>query len=165
MTIGELATELGAMLVAEGLTIATAESCTAGGIGSAIASIDGASRYFRGGVIAYATELKTTVLDVPAEVVERHGVVSRQTAEAMNEGVRRLTHSDVAVSITGYAGSSGGDQFAPNGTIWICAGMTGGATLTECFHVGGARSENLQSAILHALALAVRLLKNAAAAH
>lgn len=149
---------LGETLLSHNLTIATAESCTAGGIGAAIASIDGASRYYVGGVITYATELKTRILGVPPEVIDEFGVVSKQTAVAMNGGVRTLTGADVAVSITGYAGSNGGDEFAENGTVWICVSVLEHEPVAYCIHVDGGRSENLKKAISEAIRLCLNLI-------
>lgn len=155
-----LAKELGDKLKAKGLTIATAESCTAGAIGAAIASVNGASAYFVGGVIVYATRLKTEILGVDADCIANHGVVSRETAVAMNEGVRKVTQSDLAISITGYAGATGGDEFAENGTIWICACMNGHEPSTRCLKVDGARDTNLQLAVDEALKLTLEYIEN-----
>ena len=147
------------LLDGSGLTISTAESCTAGGISAVIASVDGASVYFLGGVVSYATNLKTGILGVPEELIERCGVVSKETAVAMNEGVRRLTHSDVAVSVTGYVGASGGDDFVPNGTVWICVGSDAN-TVTREMHVSSDRTANIQSVIDTALALTVEFISS-----
>ena len=158
--IKSLAIQLGELLLERGMTIATAESCTAGGIGAAIASIDGASRYFRGGAIVYATELKTKLLGVPAELIEQHGVVSEQTVEAMNKGVLRMTDADVAISITGFAGSTLTPQ-----PMWMCAGMAGGKVLTRCVDADSDRTSNLQKAISGAISFAIELIKNECATH
>lgn len=146
---------LGEALKRRGWLVATAESCTAGGIGAAIASIDGASAYYVGGVTTYATELKVRLLRVSRECIDTHGVVSREMALAMNEGVRGLTGADVAISITGYAGGTGGDRFAPNGTIWICVQANGHDAVTKCLTVNSGRTENLKTAVGEALAMAI----------
>lgn len=145
--------KLGKTLLDNNLTIATAESCTAGGIGAAIASIDGASAYYLGGAVTYATELKTKILGVPPHVVEKYGVVSEQTAVAMNNGVRKLTGADVAVSVTGYVGSNGGDGFAENGTVWICVSALEHIPVAYCLHVDGNRGENLKKVVGEAIRL------------
>ena len=152
------ANELGKRLKDWHWTIATAESCTAGGIGAAIASVDGASSYFKGGVISYATEVKIDVLGVNPDIIQTHGVVSAQTVVAMNRGVRKLLGTDMAISISGYAGSSGGDEFAANGTIWICVGSDLFHETTQCIMVHGNRKDNLQQAIETALQMAVDYL-------
>jgi len=150
--------ELGKTLKAKGLTIATAESCTAGAIGAAIASVDGASEYFRGGIICYATDIKVSLLEVPQETMDKYGVVSRETVLAMNRGVRRRLAADVAISISGYAGANGGDSFVPNGTIWICVGAEGREEKTVCLNVTESRSRNLEAAVQKALDLCVEYL-------
>lgn len=141
------------------LTIATSESCTAGGIGAAIASVDGASEYFVGGVIAYTAEMKHNVLGVPYETIRDYGIVSQQVAEMMNNGVRKLTNADVAISITGYAGKSGGDEFVENGTVWICVGMSDEQVQSTCLHVASGRAENLSRAIREAISLACQFVE------
>ena len=156
--MNELAAELGRLLRERHMTIATAESCTAGGIGAAIASVDGASEYFLGGVIAYSVGVKNRVLGVDDDLIGRYGVVSREVAEAMNDGVRRLSHADVAISITGYAGQNGGDRFAENGTVWICIGSDGTTPLVKCLHVSSDRTANLRRAVDEALSCAVRFM-------
>lgn len=150
--------QLGKTLKAKGLTIATAESCTAGAIGAAIASVDGASEYFRGGIICYATDIKVSLLEVSQETIDKYGVVSRETVLAMNRGVRKKLNADVAISISGYAGASGGDSFTPNGTIWICVGAEGREEKTVCLNVTESRSRNLEAAVQKALDLCVEYL-------
>lgn len=159
MEINEISLELGRVLRERGLTIATAESCTAGGIAAAIASVDGASEYLVGGVVTYATDMKKKLLGVTEDIIRNSGVVSRETALAMNAGVRALTGAHVALSITGYAGSSGGDEFAENGTIWICAGMEGKEPCCGMLKVSSDRSENLRQAVLKALEMVVGYVK------
>lgn len=156
--MNELAQQLGTLLRERHLTISTAESCTAGGIGAAIASVDGASEYFLGGVIAYSPEIKNRILGVPFELIRDFGVVSREVAIAMNEGVRNLFHSDIAISITGYAGSSGGDGFAPNGTVWICVTTPYSPPHTQCLNVHSTRTANLTQAIHAALSMVTTIL-------
>lgn len=154
-----MARELGLALKEKGLTIATAESCTAGGIAAAIASVDGASEYLVGGVMTYATALKKKLLGVTDDTIDTYGVVSRETVMAMNAGVRALTGARVAVSITGYAGASGGDEFADNGTIWICAGMDGKDPCCQMLKVSSDRAGNLSQAVLKALEMVVVYVK------
>lgn len=150
---------LGNILREKRLSIATAESCTAGGISAEIASIDGASDYLVGGTIVYATRLKNELLDVSPDTIHRCGVVSRQTAVEMNEGVRRLTGADVAISVTGYIGTNGGDTFAENGTVWICVGRNGHDCHSMCLKVDSTRQDNLRKVIDSALEFAINVLK------
>lgn len=149
-----LAQQLGALLRKKGLTVATAESCTAGAISAAIASIDGSSSYHLGGIVSYAVSVKTDILGVPADVISKYGVVSSQTAQAMNCGVRRLIGADLNISVTGYAGSSGGDQFVPNGTVWICVSLGDKLSCRE-IHVSRSRYLNLKDVVKQALLLAI----------
>jgi len=149
-----LAQQLGALLRQKGLTVATAESCTAGGISAAIASVDGSSAYHLGGVVSYAVAVKTDILRVSASTISEYGVVSRQTAQAMNDGVRNLIGADVNISVTGYAGASGGDEFAPNGTVWICVGYNGKQNCRQ-IKVCRSRYYNLKEVVRQALILAI----------
>jgi nicotinamide-nucleotide amidase len=105
------------MLEERGWTLATAESATGGLIASRITSIPGASRVFRGGVVAYGTEVKRNQLGVPATTIDQHGVVSEPVAIAMANGVAAALHADVAVSVTGSAGPDPQDQ--PVGTVVV----------------------------------------------
>ena len=102
-----------------GKTLVTAESLTGGGIGAALTAVSGASEVYKGGVISYTNEVKEAVLGVPGEVLERCGAVSRQTAQCMASGVRKLLKADVAVSVTGLAGPGGDDYGNPVGTVFI----------------------------------------------
>lgn len=99
------------------LTLATAESCTGGGIGAAITSVPGSSACFLGGVIAYSNAAKRSLLQVPAEALETHGAVSEPVARAMAEGARAALGSDLAVATTGIAGPGGGSPDKPVGTV------------------------------------------------
>jgi nicotinamide-nucleotide amidase len=107
-----------------GLTLATAESCTGGLVGSLLTAVPGASDVFRGGIIAYANAVKTQVLGVPPLVLESHGAVSEACAAAMASGARRVLGADVAVAVTGIAGPAGGTPEKPVGTV--CLAWSGG---------------------------------------
>ena len=124
---------VGRMLKAAGKTVSAAESCTGGEISHLFTSVPGASSYYLGSVTSYAVSVKENVLGVPAETVEKYGVVSGEVAAAMAEGVRRVTGSDYAVSTTGLAGPDG-DAFNPVGTVWIgVAGPKGTKTVKKLF--------------------------------
>lgn len=146
-----LAYTLGCLLKEKHLTITTAESCTAGGIGAQIASIDGSSAYFIGGIIAYATELKIKLLGLTESTINTYGVVSQETAIEMNKGVRRTTGADLAISVTGFIGTSGEDEFAENGTVWICIGMNNAKPYTKVLHLHSDRITNAHTVINVAL--------------
>ena len=153
-------TTLNGELRARGMTFATAESCTAGMIGSAVGDIPGASDVFLGGVISYANEVKENVLGVPAEIIETVGAVSEECAAAMAEGVRKLTGADIAVSVTGIAGPTGGTKEKPVGTV--CFGVsTASGTHTETRHFNGKndRAKIRRLTTAHAMMLAIRTLR------
>jgi nicotinamide-nucleotide amidase len=118
-------------LRARGLTVATAESCTGGLAGSRIARVPGASDVFRGGVIAYANDVKRALLGVPAEILERDGAVSEACARAMAEGARRATGASLAVAITGIAGPTGATPTKPVGLVHLAVAGEGVARHRE----------------------------------
>ncbi len=112
--------EIGTLLTAQGLALATAESCTGGLLGHRITNISGSSAYYLGGVVAYADEAKETLLGVRHETLLAHGTVSEETVREMARGVRQRMGADVAVSLTGIAGPTGGTPEKPVGLVYIC---------------------------------------------
>lgn len=100
-------------------TVSTCESLTGGLIAASLVEIPGASSVFRGGFVTYQTDTKTLLADVPADLIEIHGVVSAEVAAAMAEGTRRRLGTDVAVSATGLAGPDGGTEEKPVGTVFV----------------------------------------------
>ena len=107
------------LLTRRGLTLSTAESFTGGRIAKRITSLPGASAYFKGTVVSYATETKIEVLQVDEQLIEKHSVVSAEVARAMAENVRRLIKSDYSIATTGNAGPTKGDSDAEIGTVFI----------------------------------------------
>lgn len=106
-------------LRARGATLAVAESCTGGLLAGTLTDAAGASAFFRGGAVTYATETKTLLLGVPAELIARFGVVSAECARAMAEGAAEKFGADFALSTTGVAGPTGGTAETPVGTVFI----------------------------------------------
>jgi nicotinamide-nucleotide amidase len=104
-----------------GLTLAAAESCTGGLVAARLTAVPGASAVFKGGVVSYANDVKESTLGVPRAVLERHGAVSAETAEAMAQGVRERLGADVGVSVTGVAGPDGGTEEKPVGLVFVHA--------------------------------------------
>jgi nicotinamide-nucleotide amidase len=100
-------------------TIAVAESCTAGMLGMHLTRVPGSSNYFKGGILCYSNEAKTELCGVDAELLQRHGAVSAEVAEALASGVRKALHSSVGLSITGIAGPGGGSPEKPVGLVYI----------------------------------------------
>jgi nicotinamide-nucleotide amidase len=114
-----LAEIVGGRLMARGETLAVAESCTGGLVGQMLTAVAGSSRYFVGGVIAYANALKERLLDVKAETLAAHGAVSEPTALEMADGARARTGATWAIAVTGIAGPDGGTPDKPVGTVFI----------------------------------------------
>lgn len=115
-TLGEV---VGELLRRRGDTLATAESCTGGLLAGRITEVAGSSEYFREGVVTYSNEAKTRMLGVPAALIEAHGAVSEQVAEAMARGVRKLANATFGIGITGIAGPGGGSEEKPVGLVYI----------------------------------------------
>ncbi len=110
---------VGSLLKARGFTMATAESCTGGMLAHTITNVPGSSEYFLGGLVTYTNGMKRDLLGVPADVLENYTAVSMETARAMVEGVVERTGADVAVSVTGIAGPTGGTPDKPVGLVYI----------------------------------------------
>jgi nicotinamide-nucleotide amidase len=121
-----------------GFTLATAESCTGGLVGARLTDVAGASDVYLGGVVAYANAVKEERLGVPAAVLERHGAVSAETAEAMADGARAALGADAAVAVTGIAGPDGGTPEKPVGLVYVGV-VTPAARSTESFVFSGDR--------------------------
>lgn len=109
---------LAEMLTDRKLTISTAESCTGGGLAKMITSVSGSSRYFLGGVVAYATEKKVKILNVSQETIDQYTVVSEEVAQEMAEGVQKLFDSHISLSTTGVAGPGKGEDGKEVGTVF-----------------------------------------------
>ena len=155
-------TSLTELLLQRGLHIATAESCTLGGVASALGSHSGASAYLQGGIIAYQSDLKTSLLGVPPELIETYHIVSEEVACAMALGAMEQLQAEVAIATTGVAGPTGGDAKHPVGTICIAVvfeGPRGPVVNSTTLHLSGSREENIFQAIQEALHLALQLLE------
>lgn len=119
-TSGEMLEEVvGHGLRVKQMTVATAESCTGGLVAERLTRVPGSSDYFIGCIVGYSEEAKSLLLDVPQEMLERHGAVSGEVAEAMARGVKQRTGSTIGVSVTGTAGPGGGTDAVPVGTVYI----------------------------------------------
>ena len=117
---GDLLEEVvGELLRKKKMSLTLAESCTGGMIAHKLTAVAGSSDYFVGGVVAYSNDLKERLLAVPHEILVRHGAVSEETARVMVQGVRDVTGADLAVSVTGIAGPTGGSDEKPVGTVWF----------------------------------------------
>ncbi|MGH9409901.1 MAG: competence/damage-inducible protein A [Vicinamibacterales bacterium] len=132
---------VGGLLRARRYTIAAAESCTGGLFMSRLTDVPGSSEYVRGGVVAYANEIKTRLLGVGQDLLDRHGAVSDPVAMAMAEGVRATTGADVAVGITGIAGPGGGSPEKPVGTVAIAVLVPGESPFVRTHTLPGGRAQ------------------------
>lgn len=139
----------------KGKTLATAESCTGGGIGAALTAVPGSSQVYKGGVISYTNWVKAHVLGVPEALLAQKGAVSREVAAAMAQGVRERLEADIAVSVTGLAGPGGDDFGNPVGTVFIGYAQAG-LVETKEFHFSGTREEIREKTLEEAL----KLVKN-----
>ena len=139
-----------------GKKLATAESLTGGGIGSAVTLVSGASKVYAGGIISYTNEVKHRVLGVPAEYLDNLGAVSGPVAQAMAEGARRVLQADVAVSVTGLAGPDGDEYGHPVGTVFIGYADAETAFARE-YHFDGDREQVREQPVETALALILEL--------
>jgi nicotinamide-nucleotide amidase len=110
---------VGLRLAVSGFTIAVAESCTGGLIAHRLTEVAGSSNYFMEGVVTYSNEAKTRLLGVPEELIEKHGAVSAEVAEAMAEGVKRRAATDFGLAVTGVAGPGGGAEEKPVGLVYV----------------------------------------------
>lgn len=117
---------IGKLLYDRHMTVGTAESCTGGKIASLITSVPGSSDWYKGSVVAYDNSIKIKVLGVSNETLQLHGAVSRETAEEMALGARRLLDTDFSIAVTGIAGPAGGTPEKPVGTVWTAIACEGG---------------------------------------
>jgi len=143
---------IGRLLVASGLTLSVAESCTGGLISHRVTKAPGASAYFLGGVVAYSNEAKIRFLDVARLDIETYGAVSEQVARQMAAGVRRRFRSDAALGVTGIAGPAGGTAEKPVGLVFIACSVMD-ATWAARRQFGGARGEIMRQAAEAALCM------------
>ena len=149
--------EIGAILRERGMRLATAESCTGGLLGHLITNVPGSSDYYDRGVVTYSDAAKEELLGVARGILERHGAVSEEAARAMAEGLRRASRADVAVSITGIAGPSGGSRQKPIGLVYIALATPKG---TRCIRnqFCGNREDIKRHSALKALELILHYL-------
>jgi competence/damage-inducible protein CinA-like protein len=142
---------------AQGLKLATAESCTGGMVAARLTDVPGSSVSFVGGVVSYADEVKRSELEVPAELLAAHGAVSAEVAAAMAEGVRRRLGADVAVAVTGVAGPDGGTPEKPVGRVYLHAAGPDGS-LARMLDLPGERAQVRVRATVTALHMLRALL-------
>jgi len=160
-TVGEdsgMEREVGALLLQQGKTLATAESCTGGNIAHVITSIAGSSAYFKGSVVAYANEVKEKVLGVNPIDLAAFGAVSEPVVLQMADGVRRLLGTDYAIATSGIAGPTGGTPEKPVGTVWMAI-ATPTTTFARKFTFSFTRERNIGKSTMKAIELLVNELR------
>jgi len=155
---GDLAEAVGTALLEGNRRLAVAESCTGGLVAKRMTDIPGSSRYFLGGVVAYANQVKVDLLGLDPAVMEERGLVSREVAEGMAEGVARALGADAGMGITGIAGPEGGSKEKPVGTVWYSVWLEGRVETRRDLFLGD-REAIRRRAAHGALGLLLRLLE------
>lgn len=150
---------LGEWLVKAEKTLAVAESCTGGFLSHRISSVPGCSAWFRGGVVAYANEVKESMLRVDSDTIQQFGAVSSEVVEQMARNTRELLHSDYAIAISGIAGPGGGTEDKPVGTTWIALSSEK-ATISREFRFSMKRQLNIERATQSAMLLLLDELRS-----
>jgi len=141
---------IGKLLKSAKKTVCTAESCTGGEVAHLLTSVAGSSAYYKGSVIAYANSVKTQLLGVEEDIIEKYGAVSQETVKEMAIGARKLLNTDYAVATSGIAGPDGGTKTKPAGTIWIAV-ASGKGVVFEKHVFGNDRITNIKRFTLAAL--------------
>lgn len=150
-TLETLAAQVGALLLANGQKLATAESCTGGWVGQCLTAVAGSSDWFERGFVTYSNEAKHEMLGVDNETLLAHGAVSEATAAAMAAGALRYSHADWALAITGVAGPGGAAPDKPVGKVCFAWAGVEGRLDTETCHFKGARGAVRAQSVAYAL--------------
>lgn len=146
----KLEEEIGKLLIANNLSLSTAESCTGGGVAALITSVPGSSGYFKGGIVAYDNEVKKDLLEVSPETLSAYGAVSRETVIEMAKGAMNRLKTDCAIATSGIAGPGGGTLEKPVGTVWIAVAYKN-EIVTMKQEGDDGRAGNVEKAIKNAL--------------
>jgi nicotinamide-nucleotide amidase len=133
--------QVAGLLRGKAQTVSTAESCTGGLLAARLTEKAGASDYVKGGIVVYSNDAKIAQADVPAELVERHGAVSAEVAEALAAGARTKLGANVGVGVTGIAGPGGGTEEKPVGLVWLSVATADGEPLTRSVNLPGSRAD------------------------
>jgi nicotinamide-nucleotide amidase len=148
----KLATELGSALQKQGIVLTLAESCTGGQVSAAITDIAGSSTWFDRGFVTYSNAAKQEMLGVDSNTIDQHGAVSEETAIEMATGALNHSQADIAVSITGIAGPTGGSASKPVGTVCFAWVRKSGKAITSTEHFTGNRQSIRHQSTVHAIA-------------
>lgn len=158
VSIEKLAKEVGESLKECGMLLATAESCTGGGLSFWITSIPGSSEWFDRGFVTYSDASKVEILGVNPMTIETYGAVDEATAREMAEGTLRHSHADISIAITGIAGPDGGSTLKPVGTVWIAIAKRHAKTVAFDDKYPGNRQEIRMRVIERALESLIKIL-------
>ena len=154
----ELSALVGQKLLARGWRVATAESCTGGGIAAAITAIPNSSSWFEYGIVSYANSAKEKLLHVNSETLAREGAVSQATVEQMVKGVLDLSGANIAVAVSGIAGPTGGTAEKPVGTVWFAWGLASGLINSAVYNFSGDRTSVQHQSVIYAFNGLLKLL-------
>jgi len=153
-----LAAQVGGALKAHGLMLATAESCTGGGVAQAITGVAGSSAWFERGFVTYSNLAKQQMLDVSEATLGQHGAVSEAVVREMVAGALANSAAQVALAVSGIAGPEGGTPDKPVGTVWFAWGLKNGVTQAQRRQINGNRAEVRAQAVHIALQGVIDLL-------
>jgi nicotinamide-nucleotide amidase len=152
-----LTRQLAERLMAKGLMMAAAESCTGGMIAAACTDLAGSSAWFERGFVSYSNDAKTGLLGVPAALIAEHGAVSEPVVRAMAQGVLQHSQAQVSVAVTGVAGPGGGSAGKPVGSVWF-GWATPAGVVTQLCRFEGDRHQVRQASVQHAMQRLAELL-------
>lgn len=157
MNKNELTQQLATMLLSKKLLVATAESCTGGGIAAAFTDLAGSSAWFDCGFVTYSNAAKMRLLNVQENTLEQHGAVSEATVKEMVKGAVNNSQAQLAVAVSGIAGPGGGSAEKPVGTVWFAWGNAE-QQQAQCFVFAGNRQQVREQAVLEGIRGLIRWL-------
>jgi nicotinamide-nucleotide amidase len=155
-----LSARLGELLLNRHATVTCAESCTGGGIASAITGIPGSSQWFQLGLVTYANSAKQQLLGLSPDVLAAEGAVSEVVVIEMARAVLALADADISVAVSGVAGPDGGTEAKPVGTVWFGWMLRDGFPVVRCLRFPGDRAAVRTAAVQQALLGLIELLEN-----
>jgi nicotinamide-nucleotide amidase len=155
-----LAAQVGAALKSHGLMLATAESCTGGGVTQALTDISGSSAWFERGFVTYSNTSKIEMLGVQQSTLDAHGAVSEATVREMVEGALAHSHAHISLAVSGIAGPDGGTAEKPVGTVWFAWALRDGETYAQRHYLHGDRAAVREQSVQISLQGVLDLLKN-----
>ena len=151
--------KVSAELKKQGVTMATAESCTGGLIAHTLTNVSGSSDYFDRGIVSYSNKSKIELLGVPDELIKKFGAVSEEVAKAMADGIRKKSKVDIGLATTGIAGPTGGTNDKPVGLVYVAVSTSDSAVVRK-FQFSGDRLNNKESTCNAALVMLLDCLKD-----